>query len=181
MPFMWAEAMKPALKFRRGEPLYTASLVIAAAMTENDTIPLPGLRLPSNLPWRVRFTAAVNAELRRLRTTGHYVPPRFFGYYFRNGRPIGVSGSWTVVLETLPPVGTLAAAVERATEGQYSISAGNGPADEPDYILVHDRRDGECLLWRFARLHAAARHGIIFVAVLKAMEEQYAIAVKDEC
>ena len=76
-------------------------------MTENDIVPLPGFRLPSNLPWRVRFTAAVNAELRRLRTTGHYLPPRFFGYYFRGGRPIAVSGSWTVVLESLPPISTL--------------------------------------------------------------------------
>jgi hypothetical protein len=98
----------------------------------------------------VRFTAAVNAELRRLRTTGHYLPPRFFGYYFRNGRPIAVSGSWTVVLESLPPVSTLVSAVDTATEGRYSISAGNGPTEEPEYILVHDRLDGECWLWRFA-------------------------------
>ena len=124
--------------------------MIAAAMTETDIVPLPGFRLPSNLPWRARFTAAVNAELRRLRTTGHYLPPRFFGYYFRGGRPIAVSGSWTVVLESLPPISTLLGGVERMTDGQQSIAAGNGPLDEPEYILIHDRRDGECCLWRFA-------------------------------
>src|SRR5580658_4197996 len=117
-------------------------------MIENILVPLPDFRLPGDYPWRVRFVAAVDEELRRLRTTGHYLPPRFFGYYYRNGRPVGVSGSWTVALEAAPPATQLLDAVERVTQGRFGIAASTPEAD-PDFMLVHDRHDGACWLWRF--------------------------------
>jgi hypothetical protein len=117
-------------------------------MTDNVLIPLPGFTLPVDFPWRVRFIAAVDEHLRRLRATGHFSPPRFFGYYFRGSAPIGVTGNWTVTLDPEPPLMQLLSMVERVTKGQFSISSVSRSAD-PDFILVHDLRDGACWLWRF--------------------------------
>lgn len=117
-------------------------------MTETLILPLPALRLPADFPWRVRFVGAVEAELRQLRASGHFLPSRFFGYYFRAGRLIGVSGRWTVALDATGVALQLLDAVGEATHGQYSISTLRLEG-EPDYILVHDRHIGECWLWRF--------------------------------
>jgi hypothetical protein len=38
--------------------------------------------------------------------------------------------------------------LKRLTHGQYSISS-TGRDRTPDYLLVHDRRDGACWLWSF--------------------------------
>src|ERR1041384_8589482 len=91
-------------------------------MADNVLIPLPGFTLPVDFPWRVRFIAAVDEHLRRLRATGHFQPPRFFGYYFRGSSPIGVTGNWTVTLDPEPPLMQLLAMVERVPKGQFSIS-----------------------------------------------------------
>lgn len=116
-------------------------------MAENVLIPLPGFKLPGDFPWRVGFVALVDEQLRKLRTTGHFLPPRFFGYYFRAHIPIGVGGSWTVSLDATRPATLLPGMLDRITHGQYSItSAGPG---SPRFLLVHDRRDGACWLWSF--------------------------------
>lgn len=117
-------------------------------MTENVLIPLPGFTLPGDFPSRIGLVALVDQQLRKLRTTGHFVPPRFFGYYFQARVPIGVGGSWTVTLDDARPVSLLPDLLARVTRGKYGI-VGRGPAGKPDYLLVHDRRDGACWLWTF--------------------------------
>ncbi len=124
-------------------------------MLDNVIIPLPGFTLPVDFPWRVRFIAAVNEHLQRLRATGHYVPPRFFGYYFRGNVPMSVSGNWTVTLDLYPPISQLPEVLEYVTQGRYSI-ASNARDRVPEYMLIHDRRDGTCWLWGF-------EHGLKFV------------------
>lgn len=117
-------------------------------MSENILIPLPGFRLPSDFPWRTGFVAMVDDQLRRLRATGHFSPPRFFAYYFQGSTPIGVGGNWTVTLDAREPATLIPGLLDRLTHGEYSIvSAGSETA--PDYMLVHDRRDGACWLWTF--------------------------------
>lgn len=117
-------------------------------MTDNVLIPLPGFALPLDFPWRVGFVGLVNDQLRRLRATGHFVPPRFFGYYFQGKTPVGVSASWTVSLDVTPPATLLPEMVDQLTHGRFSI-CGRGRDDLPEYMLVHDRRDGACWLWSF--------------------------------
>lgn len=117
-------------------------------ITENVLIPLPGFQLPGDFPWRVGFVALVDDQLRRLRATGHFLPPRFFGYYFQGHVPVGVGGSWTVSLDATRPATLLPELLSRLTHGLYSITSG-GPKQFPEYLLVHDRRDGACWLWSF--------------------------------
>jgi hypothetical protein len=117
-------------------------------MAENVLIPLPGFQLPIDFPWRVGFVAMVNDQLRKLRATGHFLPPRFFGYYFQAAVPVGVGGSWTVSLEPTQPASLLPHMLEPLTRGEYSITS-RRREDAPDYLLVHDRRDGACWLWSF--------------------------------
>lgn len=117
-------------------------------MADNVLIPLPTFNLPADFPWRVRFISAVDEHLRRLRATGHFRPSRFFGYYFRGDVPMGVSGNWTVTLDAEPPLVQLKTALNRVTKGQFSISSESNDTD-PDFLLIHDRRDGACCLWRF--------------------------------
>ncbi len=93
--------------------------------------------------------ALVDEQLKRLRATGHFLPPRFFGYYFQAQVPIGVGGSWTVALEATQPASLLPGLLERVTHSQFSITS-TGPGAEPDCLLVHDRQDGACWLWSFA-------------------------------
>ncbi|HWL15206.1 MAG TPA: hypothetical protein VNR00_06355 [Opitutus sp.] len=123
-------------------------------MSDNVLIPLPGFSLPTDFPWRVGFIAAVDEHLRRLRATGHFVPSRFFAYYFRGNVPMSVSGNWTVTLDLQPPISQLPEVVDYVTQGQFSIAS--AARDRlPDYMLIHDRRDGACWLWRF-------EHGLRF-------------------
>lgn len=117
-------------------------------MADNVLIPLPGFELPVDFPWRVGFVGLVDDQLRRLRTTGHFLPPRFFGYYFQASMPVGVGGSWTVSIDRKRPMSLVPGMLDRLTHGQYSITS-TGPEDTPDYLLVHDRRDGACWLWSF--------------------------------
>lgn len=117
-------------------------------MADNVLIPLPGFQLPNDFPWRVGFVALVDDQLKRLRATGHFVPPRFFGYYFQGQVPIGVGGSWTVSLDATQPATLIPTVLDRLTHGQFSIVSRNGKLT-PDYLLVHDRRDGACWLWSF--------------------------------
>lgn len=114
-------------------------------MIDAAPIPLQGFTLPTDFPWRVRFIAAVDEHLRRLRATGHFVPARFFGYYFRGNVPMAVSGNWTVTLESHPPISQLPEVIDYVTQGQFSI-ASIGRDRLPDYVLIHDRRDGACWL-----------------------------------
>jgi hypothetical protein len=86
------------------------------------------------------------AEAARQRTV---FATAFFGYYFQGGDPVAVSGSWTVTLDHEPQVMNLPTALEDLTLGQYAI-ASHSHNTEPDFLLVHDRRDGACWLWRFA-------------------------------
>lgn len=118
-------------------------------MAENVLIPLPGFELPTDFPYRIGFVDLVNDQLRRLRATGHFLPPRFFGYYFQTQVPVGVGGSWTVSLDPSKPTSVLAGQLERITHGEYSIVSERREA-LPEFLLVHDRRDGACWLWSFA-------------------------------
>lgn len=119
-------------------------------MSDDAIISLPGFSLPTDFPWRIRFIAAVDEHLQRLRATGHYVPARFYGYYFRGNVPMAVSGNWTVTLDLQPPVSQLPEVLEYVTQGRYSIVS-SGRDRVPDYMLIHDRRDGICWLWEFER------------------------------
>lgn len=118
-------------------------------MTDNVLIPLPGLSLPYDFPRRVGFIALVDDQLKRLRSTGHFVPPRFFGYYFRGKVPVAVSAGWTVSLEAVEPMTSLPEVLDEITLGQFSIVSARHTV-LPEFILVHDRRDGACWLWSFA-------------------------------
>jgi hypothetical protein len=132
-------------------------------MTANVIVPLPHFRLPSDLPWRVRFIDLVEEQLRRLRASGHFLPPRFFGYYFSGNDPIAVAGSWTVRLEARAPLTELPKALERVTLGRFNI-VGRGRR-HPTHMLIHDRRDGACWLWDYD-------HGMRFVESLEPVEDQ---------
>lgn len=120
-----------------------------AAVSDNVIIPLKGFTLPRDFAWRVRFVAAVDNQLRRLRSTGHFEPPRFFGYFFQGDTPVGVTGNWIVSLDALPLLLALPPSIDRITHGQFSICS---PSSEsvPDFLLIHDSRDGACWLWRFS-------------------------------
>lgn len=117
-------------------------------MNDNVLIPLPGFTLPPDYPWRVRFVSAVDDQLRRLRASGHFLPPRFFGYFFQGSQPVGVSGNWTVTLDAEPPILDLPDRVDRLTHGRFQMVS-EMENQRPDFLLVHDRRDGACWLWRF--------------------------------
>lgn len=117
-------------------------------MSENVLIPLSGFELPRDYPWQVGFVALVDDQLRRLRATGHFLPPRFFGYYFQGRMPVAVGGSWTVSLENTQPASLLPEVLRCMTGGVYSIVS-EDRENTPDYMLVHDRRDGACWLWSF--------------------------------
>jgi hypothetical protein len=134
-------------------------------MTENTSnllVPLDGLRLPRSFPWPLAFIRIVNEELIRLRIVGIYIPPRFFGYFLRAGRPVGVSGNWMAELESTPSTNRLLEVIGHATNERYSISV-TGPSDHPPFLLVHDWRDGSCYLWSFA-------NGLRFVEATEPVE-----------
>jgi hypothetical protein len=117
-------------------------------MAENVLIPLPGFELPADFPWRVGFVSLVDQQLRKLRATGHFLPPRFFGYYFQREVPVGVGGSWTVSLDATRPAVLIPPMLDQLTHGEYSISSESRDR-LPEFLLVHDRRDGACWLWSF--------------------------------
>jgi hypothetical protein len=117
-------------------------------MSDNVLIPLPGFTLPTDYPWQVRFISAVERHLRRLRASGRFLPPRFFGYFFQGGLPMAVSGNWTVTLDKAWPISDLPSRVYRLTNGEFQIESGARDRT-PEFLLVHDRRDGSCWLWQF--------------------------------
>lgn len=131
-------------------------------MAENLLIPLPGFELPRDFPWRVGFVRLVDEQLRKLRASGHFLPPRFFGYYFQASVPMGVGGSWTVSLDALQPMAALPRMLNELTCGAYSITSPR-PETPPDFMLVHDRRDGACWLWSFLE-------GLQFVEAVEPMK-----------
>ncbi len=139
-------------------------------MSENVLIPLSGFTLPHDYPWRVGFVALVDDQLRRLRATGHFLPPRFFGYYFQDGVPMAVGGSWTVALEAVPPVTKLPSSLYRLTQGRFSIMSPSRHVP-PEFVLVHDRRDGACWLWSFA-------DGVKFIEAVEPVSEGADVADK---
>ncbi|MFA5266075.1 MAG: hypothetical protein WC378_19815 [Opitutaceae bacterium] len=119
-----------------------------ATVTDNVIIPLADFVLPRDFAWRVRFIAAVDEQLRRLRSTGHFEPPRFFGYFFQGDHPVGVTGNWVVSLDSLPLLLSLPPMIDRMTKGQYSICSDSADV-VPDFLLIHDSLSGSCWLWRF--------------------------------
>ncbi|HVU35438.1 MAG TPA: hypothetical protein VHE61_18515 [Opitutaceae bacterium] len=132
-------------------------------MDDNLLIPLSGFELPADFPWRVGFVGLVNEQLRKLRATGHFLPPRFFGYYFQGHMPVGVTGSWTVSLEATQPASLLPGLLDQLTHGQFSITTANRNT-VPDFMLIHDRHDGACWLWSFAE-------GLQFVEAVEPMSD----------
>lgn len=148
--FAWVRvyALAPAPAERTACRSSRAAKQPTRVMAENVLIPLPDFQLPPDYPWRVGFVGLVDDQLRKLRATGHFLPPRFFGYYFRESVPVAVGGSWTVSLEARQPASILPRLLERVTQGAYTIVSAAREA-WPDYLLVHDRRDGACWLWSF--------------------------------
>jgi hypothetical protein len=61
---------------------------------------------------------------------------------------MAISGNWTVTLDLQPPVSQLAEVLDYVTKGQFSIVS-IARDRLPDYMLIHDRRDGVCWLWGF--------------------------------
>lgn len=119
--------------------------------TDNSFIPLLGFTLPRDFPQRIGLVAAVNEHLRLLRSSGYFIPPRFFGYFFQGKTPVAVSGRWTVKLECVPPVSQLPEVLDYITQGKYSITANPAYYQAPDYMFIHDRWDETCSLRRFSQ------------------------------
>ena len=117
-------------------------------MTDQLLIELPEIRLPRDLAWRVKFIEAVEDHVRLLGVTGHFEPPRFFGYYFSGRNPVVLARHWKVTLDSAPLLSRLRQILERMTDNQFNIAA-ESEATLPDYLLVHDRFDGTCWLWEF--------------------------------
>jgi hypothetical protein len=117
-------------------------------MPDQLLIDLPEIRLPRDLAWRVKFIEAVEAHVKKLGVAGHFQAPRFFGYYFVGRHPVVLARNWKVTLEAAPLLQKLRGVLERLTENQFSIAT-ESDATAPDYLLVHDRRDGACWLWGF--------------------------------
>jgi hypothetical protein len=132
-------------------------------MTDNVLIPLPGFTLPADYPWKIRFVSAVDEQLRRLRASGKFLPPRIFGYFFQGTSPVAVSGNWTVTLNPTRPISDLPDRIDRLTQGRFSIVS-EAEENLPEFLLIHDRRDGACWLWRFA-------YGLQFVEATDATSE----------
>lgn len=130
---------------------------------DNVLVPLNGLTLPADLPWRVKFVQLVDDHLRHLHAARPFRPPRFFGYYFKGRDPVAVSGNWTVLLDGDDALLKLCGTLDELTCGQFSITTEHG--DEPDFILIHDRHDGACWLWRYA-------YGLKFVTATDALGEE---------
>ena len=118
-------------------------------MNANTLIALNEFKLPSDFSWRVKFMDAVDEHLRRLGVKGHMAPPRFFGYFFEAGEPVVMTGRWTVRLNSGPLFTRLELAVDRLTAGEYPINSPH-EGEEPEFLLVHDRFDCRCWLWRFS-------------------------------
>lgn len=118
------------------------------ATIENVLVPLPGFVLPRDLPRRVNFISLVEDHLRRMGAAGTFEPPRFFGFYFRGEEPVAVTGSWTVLLDPHPLLAAVPETLAELTDGRFSIEG--TPDEEPDFVLIHDRWDESCCLWRFS-------------------------------
>ncbi|HYC70772.1 MAG TPA: hypothetical protein VEB66_06165 [Opitutaceae bacterium] len=122
-------------------------------MTDQRLIDLPGLRLPHDLARRAKFVAEVERVARRLGLNCDYEPPRFVGYYFLGTQPVVAAGRWTVTVGETELLDQLQVIVQRVTEGRFAI-ASEGPAEKPEFMLIHDRYDGSCWLWDFTHGHA---------------------------
>lgn len=136
--------MAPAFREEHG---WRRAIEAGMPTTDNVLVPLPGFTLPCDLPWRAQFVALVEDHLQRLSGGSDFHPPRFFGYYFRDGEPVAVTGSWTVLLERQPLLAYVPETLKTLTGGRFSITA--GPDEEPEFMLIHDRHDGACWLWRY--------------------------------
>lgn len=132
------------------------------ATTDNVLVSLSGLTLPSDLPWRVNFVQMVDGYLKRLRATHTFQPPRFFGYYFKGNDAVALTGCWTVILAANEELVALRQSIEAMSMGLFSIVGTE--ESEPDFMLIHDRYDETCWLWRFG-------YGQSFVTAAEAQEE----------
>jgi len=119
-------------------------------MTDNIIIDLPEIRLPRDLAWRVKFIEAVEEHVRHLGVSGHFQPPRFFGYYFVGRHPVVLARHWKVTLDATSLLWRLRQILERITDKQFSIVS-ESESIPPEYLLVHDRHDGACWLWGYAQ------------------------------
>jgi len=119
-------------------------------MTDNIIIDLPEIRLPRDLAWRVKFIEAVEEHVRHLGVSGHFEPPRFFGYYFVGRNPVVLARHWKVTLDATSLLWRLRQILERITEKRFSIVS-ESEETPPEYLLVHDRHDGACWLWGYAQ------------------------------
>ena len=119
-------------------------------MTDNIIIDLPEIRLPRDLAWRVKFIEAVEEHVRHLGVSGHFEPPRFFGYYFVGRNPVVLARHWKVTLDATSLLWRLRQILERITEKRFSIVS-ESEDTPPEYLLVHDRHDGACWLWGYAQ------------------------------
>ena len=144
-------------------------------MTDNIIIDLPEIRLPRDLAWRVKFIEAVEEHVRHLGVSGHFEPPRFFGYYFVGRNPVVLARHWKVTLDATSLLWRLRQILERITEKRFSIVS-ESEDTPPEYLLVHDRHDGACWLWGYAqgKRFVEAFEPVIFTAapVDEAVEDE---------
>lgn len=118
-------------------------------MTDNMIIDIPELRLPRDMPWRVKFIEAVEDHAVRLGLQGRFKVPRFFGYYFTGQRAVVVAGLWTVLVDDADLLRRLRVTVEKITDNRFNIATAAEGA-EPEFMLVNDSHDGSCWLWDYA-------------------------------
>ncbi len=125
-------------------------------MKNTHIIPFECFPLRFDFPYRCGFVGYVNEQLKLLRCSGTFIPPRFFGYYFRNNEPVGVTVGWTVVLDQNLSMKTLLHYLQARYGNENSIECMGD--DDPECILIHDRYlSGFCWLMPF-------REGEEFVA-----------------
>jgi hypothetical protein len=60
---------------------------------------------------------------------------------------VAVTGSWTDLLDPDPVLKRLPQMLQKVTAGLFNIAGTE--ENEPEFVLIHDRRDGSCWLWRF--------------------------------
>jgi hypothetical protein len=141
-------------------------------MLEHRLAIINNLKLDPDFPESVGFIALLQEHLLKMRITGgRFMPPRFFGYYFRGEVPIGVAGPWTILLTPGELITTVLGIVKDGVEG-YQIQSANSETDPP-HVLVHDMHSGICSLWNF-------EEGIFFVEASEPFRMVDAKEVSDE-
>lgn len=117
------------------------------AETENILVPLPGFALPRDLPWQTRFVDIVEAQIEADHGEAFYAPPRFFGYYVCGSVYVAVAGPWAVAVAETAALQRLPDMLQALTGARFPMRCES--EEVPEFMLVHDRYNGACWLWRY--------------------------------